>query len=507
MLKKALFIVVILLFVESVFAQQQNLPLNREFNLGNHKVFNSYNNNTHTSFQPIIQSFIQEDTTLSEEELDYYLINITKSEKTPSKFLKWIYQTAFYENFVVVDTGNLYLTVDPLINGEYGKDSEDNSERTLYKNTRGIIVRANVGEKFSFQTSFYENQAVLPGYMNDYVDATGVVPGQGRVKLFKEGGYDFSASSANISYTPFSFINLQLGTGKNFIGDGYRSLLLSDQSFNYPYVKISTLFGKNKQFQYIQLNAQLTNLIRREAGSTTEALFKRKAMSTHYFNWIATKWLSVGVFENTIWQTEDSLGTIPFPFQQFNPVIGVNALTTIKDEVNHSTIGVNTKIKMPLKFVLYNQFVYDGNQYEKTKGYQVGLKYLGIKHITFQVEYNKMDNPYSTSFNTELQQFSHYNESLTHPLGDNFEEVVGILNFKYKRVFTQIKLNYAKLGSNKNITTIQSHLGYLINPKNNLSAVVGITKREDTFNGVVPRQTNYIYFGIRTSLRNLYDDF
>ena len=52
-----------------------------------------------------------------------------------------------YDNLLVVDTGNFYLTIDPLINVEMGKDSEDNSGQTLYKNTRGAIVRANVGEK------------------------------------------------------------------------------------------------------------------------------------------------------------------------------------------------------------------------------------------------------------------------------------------------------------------------------------------------------------------------
>lgn len=486
-------------------AQQQNLPLNREFNLENQKGFNTLSNNTHTTFQPIIQSFIQQDSTTLLGQSDY-LINISKSTEKPKYFFKWLYRTAFYENFAVVDAGNFYLTVDPLLNAEYGKDKEDLSNNTLYKNTRGIIIRGNVGEKFSFQTSFYENQAVLPNYMTAFVNAREVVPGQGRVKRFKGNGYDFASSSANISYTPASFINFQLGSGKNFIGDGYRSLLLSDQSFNYPYFKITTQFGKKDQFQYTILNAQLTNLIRRDVGSTGEALFQRKAMSTHYLNWIATKWLTIGLFENTIWRTEDSKGTKPFQFQQLNPVFGINALTTITDEVNHSAVGLNTKIKLPFKIVLYNQVVYDGNQYEKTKGYQLGLKYLGLKHITFQGEYNVMDNPYATTFNPELQQFYHYNEYLAHPLGDNFKEFVGIINLKYKRAFSQVKVNYATV-FRRNITTYQAHLGYLINPKNNMSFVVGFTNRNEKIDQTMLTSTNYFYVGFRTALRNLYNDF
>lgn len=92
----------------------------------------------------------------------------------------------------------------------------------------------------------------------------------------------------------------------------------------------------------------------------------RKSMTTHYFSWLTTKWLNIGLFESTLWQTEDSTGTLPFQFQQLNPIIGVNTFTTITDDANHSNIGLNTKIKLPFKLVLYNQFVYDGNQYEKT---------------------------------------------------------------------------------------------------------------------------------------------
>ena len=491
-------------------AQQQNLPLNREFNLVNQKVFNNINNNTHTAFQPIIQSFIQKDSSissLSESERGYYLINISKSTKKPNSFFKWLYRTAFYENFAVVDTGNFYLTVDPLLNLESGKDQKDSTNTSRYKNTRGIIIRGNVGNKLSFQSSFYENQAIFPSYMSDFVENREVVPGQGRVKKFKDGGYDFASASANISYTPFSFLNVQLGTGKNFIGDGYRSILLSDQSFNYPYFKITTQFGKNNQFQYVTLDAQLSNLVRREEGSTGEALFQRKAMSIHYINWVATNWLHIGLFENTIWRTEDSLGTQPFQFQQLNPVYGVNTLTTINNEFHHSVVGVNTKIKFPFQLVLYNQLIYDGHQYEKTKGYQIGLKYLGLNYVALQVEYNVMDNPYASTFYPNLQQFHHYNEYIAHPLGDNFEEIVGIINFKFKRVFSQLKVNYAIL-PNRDIMNFQTHLGYLVNPKNNMSVVVGLNnRREEEHVQNIVNETNYIYVGFRTALRNLYNDF
>ena len=115
-------------------AQNQNIPLNREFGLVNQKVLNAFGNYVHTSFLPINECWIRSSskTSLSNSEKEFYLHSISKSNTKPTNFWGWLYRTAFYENFLVVDTGEFYLTVDPLLNIEIGKDKEDNSGRTLY---------------------------------------------------------------------------------------------------------------------------------------------------------------------------------------------------------------------------------------------------------------------------------------------------------------------------------------------------------------------------------------
>jgi hypothetical protein len=120
-----------------------------------------------------------------------------------------------------------------------------------------------------------------------------------------------------------------------------------------------------------------------------------------------------------------------------------------------------------------------------------------------------------------LQVYSNYNEALAHPSGNNFNEIIGIVNYKYKRAFTQIKMNQLTYNAEAEfpngliahkITNFQAHLGFLINPKNNLSLLVGINQRNEKIESnwrasSSINKTNYIYFGIRTSLRNLYNDF
>ncbi|MCB0402805.1 MAG: hypothetical protein KDD41_12025 [Flavobacteriales bacterium] len=504
---KKVILIFLLAYTALASAQQQNLPLNREFNLTNQKAFQVTGSSTHTSFQPVIQSqiHVNADSVLSDTEKEHYMINLNKSYH---KDRSWLIRKLLYENFLIVDTNDFYLTVDPLLNGELGKDSEDKSGRTLYKNTRGIMIRANVGEKFSFETSVYENQIVAAPYLDNYITSkeayrvVGIVPGQGRVKTFKKNGYDFSSSSAVLTYAPAKFLALQMGTGKHFIGDGYRSLLLSDYSFNYPFFRAMATFGKRNQFQYSQLNASISSIVRRDLTATPEALFVRKSMTTHYFNWMATKWLDIGLFEMTMWHTEDSTGTKPYEFQQLNPIIGINALTTATDKAHHSNVGANLKIKLPANTIVYGQFLMDGNQYEKTTGIQAGARFQGIKGLTLQAEYNAMNNPYNNYFEPELEAFTNYNEPIAHPLGDHFQEVIGILNYQYKRAFAEYKLGIREVSNVKSLVA-QGHLGYMINPKNNLAAMIGFTERV----AASKKETMYVYFGIRTNLRNLYDDF
>lgn len=523
MFKRLIIFTTMFCFAIGLFAQQQNLPLNREFGLVNDKVFNEIENNIHTSSQPILQSSNKINDSLSwlsESEQSLYLINVSKSDKKPRNFGGWLKQSLFYQNFLVVDTGNFYLTIDPLLNGEFGVDIEDTNQNkhSIYTNTRGFLIKGNIGNKFSFQTAMYETQSFFPNYLSNYVYQTGVTPGQGRVKRFKQTGYDYAYSDAYISYTPVKFLNLQLGNGKHFIGDGYRSLLLSEVSTNYPYLKATILFGKDK-FQFTKLHASLTNLNRRPIGSVPESLFQRKSMSMHYLNWLATKWLNIGVFESTIWQTEDSTGTLPFEYRQLNPVPFVNTLTTGFNKTNHSLVGLNVKIKLPFKTVLYHQLAYDGKQDDTQVAFQGGFKFYGIKNLTLQGEFNTVSpSTYALQTNS-LQDFSHYNQSLTHPLGNNFNELIGIVNYRYKRFFAQAKLNLADhvisiqdpidnfvKDYNAKLTILQSHLGYIINPRTNLAVMVGITNRMDKTD-ISNDKTNYIYFSIKTSLRNLYYDF
>ncbi len=105
----------------------------------------------------------------------------------------------------------------------------------------------------SFSVSVYESQGRFAQYVNEYAESLkafgpdpAIIPGRAIGKGFKDDAYDYPVAEAYLSYTPAKFINIQFGHGKNFIRDGYRSLLQSDVASPSPFLKLNTKFWKIK---------------------------------------------------------------------------------------------------------------------------------------------------------------------------------------------------------------------------------------------------------------------
>lgn len=513
---------IFLIITANCFAQQQFLPLSRDMNQSIEKQLNHKDISFHTSFKPYLQSQVV-------AYVNYDSIVDFRSGKNNRSY---IYRKLKQENLFIVDTGDFYLTIDPLFNFEYGKDFADASLRAdtthFYKNTRGLIIRGNIGKKVSFMTSFYENQAFFPQYLDDFVREYKVAPGQGRTKSFKKTGFDYAMASGYVSYSPSVYFNFQLGHGKNFIGDGYRSLLLSDNSFNYPFIKITANFRK---FQFTNLLTSFQNLnVSLPTSSTTQPRFQKKTGSFHFLSWNVHKRLQLGLFEGIIWQSADSLS-------------------------NNGVFGMNFKFKVSDKIDFYSQVVLDDldSRFQKGAlknkyGYQVGIKAFDlftIKNLFFQTEFNQVQ-PYTYAHKMSSQNYAHYNQALAHPLGANFRESVSFLRYRYRSWFVELKFNYAVYGADTTGThfgkdvfqpdaaagTIQSspvsikimppyyigqgiktaltyrdfRLAYLLNPKTNLQVLIGVSNRVQR-TSTDSKLTNFVYVGIRTSLTNHYYDF
>jgi hypothetical protein len=532
--------------LQTVIIAQQNYPLNREWGL------------TFDKSNAVIPQKISKDSSSNNTLLNYTCFKpfiVSPEHQVIDKSKSWGYRKYRKESlFIVNDTADkFYLTFDPLFNFEGGMDVADSSGEKLYKNTRGFLVRGNIGTKFAFESTFYETQATYAQYIDDYIASTGsvnlgyaIVPGQGRPKDFRDNGYDYSMASGYVSYTPSSIINIQLGHGKHFIGDGYRSLLLSDNSYNYPYARVTTSF---RNLQYTNLYTSFMNM--KDGGRTPvniERMFQKKVGSFQMLTANLFCRLSLGIFQGMIFESADTTNRQHVNFNAFDPIIGVNTAVYGLHNKNNIVLGSTFKLKITNTISVFGQYMLDDIATKSNKtslgnksGYQIGVKYFDafkVKNLHLQAEFSSV-RPYAYSANIPSQSYTHFGQALAHPLGANFKEVVGFINYRVKRFFVELKLNYAVKGSDSSkynyggnvlkpdnvfpatqntgsITLIQGvnntimyqdfHMGLLVNPSTNFNVIFGITNRilktDNTKNN-----TQYVYIGIRTSLSNFYYDF
>ncbi len=75
-----------------------------------------------------------------------------------------------------------------------------------------------------------------PSFTDTIVSQYKIIPGLGRA-YGSNGNYTFTNFAGSVSYSPIKILNFQLAKDKIFIGDGYRSLLLSDVANSYPFFK------------------------------------------------------------------------------------------------------------------------------------------------------------------------------------------------------------------------------------------------------------------------------
>ncbi|APX99336.1 gliding motility protein RemB [Lacinutrix venerupis] len=527
----------------SEYSSQLNIPFSHENYAKFDRATNLIGTNSHTASKP----FIYEDVATYH---DFKAENdaLLKDKKT------WAGKKLWNEHLVQLQGKDYWFTVDPIFDLQLGKDTDADFSYT-YNNTRGVYIQGGLGKKFNFSASVYENQGRFAQYFNNYAESIrpeggdpAIIPGRGIAKRFKDDAYDYPVAEAYLSYTPSKFINVQFGHGKNFIGDGYRSLLQSDVASPYPYLKLNTKFWKIK---YTNTYTWLKD-VRPEV--TEDGAFLTKYIANHYLSWNVNKRLNLGLFESVIWANTNNRG---FDINYLNPIIFYRAIEfETGQDAGNAIVGASAKYKFTDNFNMYSQFVLDefslddvtgGNKSWKNKfGLQLGAKYYNafkIRDLILQAEYNAV-RPYTYSHNTITLNYAHNNQPMAHLWGANFRELVLIGRYRKGRVFGEAKLiagirgfdvnnsadnfNYGgnifesevnrpfdsgvEIGQGIKTNTINASIqgGYLINPASNLKVFANVSYRnfnpEAETMSVLNNSTVWFNFGIRTDLFNWYFD-
>ena len=506
---------------QDLYAQQNDVPLNRDIYYDLDRNHACLTDDTHTGLRPYIQSRANTEGVLG-------------FRPDSGRYYYQITELLFKRHLFEIKQGDFRATIDPVFQFDVGFDFSalytDSTYGRAYHNGRGIRIAADFGPKVSVQTTFYENQADLPVYLYLYANQQGAVPGQGRVKTLDRQKMDFAWAMGNVSYTPWRWLNLQFGNDRMFVGDGYRSLLLSDNTSPYPYFKASVL-SHDKRWQYSTINTKMEVFTRLPTGGSAESLFYWKRASFHHLSFNAGP-LQLGLFESTMWRTIDSSGVLPMDGWQLNPVIGLNTLFGADPKQDGMLVGMHAKIKLTDKMFAYGQLALDGAEASRN-GWQAGLQWFDLfrKDIHVLVEYNAV-TPFLYSNADANMNYAHAGQPLAHPMGAALNEMVLIMDLRIKKkLWAQCKINQAmrrtdrtdadafggdifKPGIEQAIsegpidrrtTYLDLSFSRLMNQMTNMRVTAGWQYRDVT-PGPVTENASYFYVGFRTGLFNRYYD-
>ncbi|MCP4521576.1 MAG: hypothetical protein GY827_07795 [Cytophagales bacterium] len=357
--------------------------------------------------------------------------SLIQQSKRP--IFKKLYRTP--ANFAEVKVPYFSLKLSPVLNTSIGTDLKQ--ETSLFLNTRGAELRGQVDNRIGFYAFVADNQAVFPTYMRQSVYANSAVYGENFWKEFKEEGFDFFSARGYITARLSKHISAQWGYDRNFIGNGYRSLILSDVGGAYTFLKLKTKIWK---LDYTNLFADLTASVpSNSAGLILTGKYPRKQMAFHHLGYNISKNVNIGVFEAIMYGQPDSLGGNGWNVNYLNPIIFYRAIEQNLGSAGNALLGLDFQWKFLHRFSLYGQIVLDefklshiraqdGWWANKQSG-QLGLKYInvaGVKNLDLQMEMNVV-RPYMYGHIDNYTSYSHFNQALAHPLGANFYEFLGII--------------------------------------------------------------------------------
>lgn len=333
-----------------------------------------------------------------------------------------------YDTTVTKTPEKASLNIVPLVSLMGGGDVE--TSRSTSASFLGAALTFQANQRWAAVLGYSAFLANTPRYLDSFISRREVLPGVGEV--------DSIAGIGTLSHYPFGFLGYQAGKhfyfeagrGKQFWGDGFRSLIISDNAPAYPYVNAKIDIWK------LRFNVLYTQFAQ---GAD------KKYSASHGLSIDITKRLQLSAFEMVVWQARDSLNNRNFELHYLNPLIFYRPVEFAQGSADNVLLGGGFKYKATKRLQFYGQFVLDefllselrsrSGWWANKFGGQLGYKWLHIeKGIFIQGEVNSV-RPFTYSHGSPLQSWGHMFQPIAHPLGANFAEFVQRFDWKSKKGF------------------------------------------------------------------------
>lgn len=430
-MKKIYLLHILLLTFSYGWTQSMSIPLNNYYKI---KLLETSGKKVSETLFPANEGQIKLSAALIDSSVQY------------SDFGYWF----FKKDWVEFKKDKIQLSIDPLIDFSVGRSLTQSKKEKglLFRNTRGIFVRGAIGKRFSFLFSFAENQARFMDYQNQYFNQSGeyyvsangydkvnaVIPAGSRTKPFKTDAYDYAYSIGMIYFQATKKLRFEIGNQPNFIGSGYRSLLLSDHSINAFGLRTTYQFNPKWSYQWLLKNNK--NLYRKPHTNYVESPYENKLYSALYLTYKPIENLSISLFSASNALRGDSLTKHHLQWQSVIPLPLLNTDLLIPNKIINGITGIN--LEWAFKSVrLYGQIALDQVNHKTLIAGQLGTYYFNafnVKNWWLQFESNLIPNNFYTNKYDKLS-YTHAQLPLAHPKGNNIGELIFRSQYELNRFY------------------------------------------------------------------------
>ena len=405
-MKSLLFHIAIVFSAVSVQAQNNGF-----FNVPNHPIQKNIwedGSSLHLNLQPFIPGF----------DTSYYAI-------------QGGYESPSFIKTKPKNPGQAYQ-ITPILEFNGGYQFRDSSQ-SVYSAIGGLQFNWHIDNDWYAQIQAAGLQLRNPEYLQVYQETANITPGLG----YTNNG-EFGSSgvylAGKVGYNAPKFFSFELGNDKNFWGEGYRSLILSQNTASYPYLKITTDVWK---VRYVNIWAQMRDISRGERWADA----RKKYTSIHALSWNFNRKWNLTLYEMVIWQAEDTLSDRGLDLNYLNPVIFYRPVEFSLGSADNEIVGLNLSFRPNDKTQVYSQVLLDEFLFRELVdrtgwwankfGVQFGVKAYDVltQNLNLQTEINYV-RPFTYTHGSVLQNWGHLNQSMAHPLGTNFVEWVNHISFQ-----------------------------------------------------------------------------
>ena len=332
------------------------------------------------------------------------------------------------------DAGESIIQISGLADLNYIQNTH-----SWFKTGLGLELKGLIKDKFYFRLAGIGGVSQTDQF---YTPKTFVADSIDNVSLYSD-------IHARVSFTPNHIFNFQVGLDNNFIGEGSRSMFLSDYGSSYPFGKIRMRFWR---LEY----SILYQFLREQNQNRWEGKFA----SSHHISFNAAKWLNFGIFETVIFQPKDTLLNRGFEAEYLNPFIMYRPQEFSLGSSDNVLLGVELNAFWK-EHTFYSQFILDefflaeikahSKWWANKYGGQFGVKGRFTENankLFYRLEYN-FARPFTYSHLSKDLNHGNQGFALAHPYGANFMELLAEVKWSNKRFFGELFANYYLRGGSQ----------------------------------------------------------